>query len=68
MLFFLIFISLCFVLYSDLCDGLVILQLLEKVNVAVNWKKVNNPPYPVLGANMKKVRAPCTRVKVIESW
>lgn len=42
-------------LYWDLCDGLVILQLFEKVNVHVNWKKVNNPPYPVLGANMKKL-------------
>ncbi|XP_042245148.1 plastin-1-like [Thunnus maccoyii] len=42
-------------LYWDLCDGLVIMQLYEKVNVPVNWKKVNNPPYPVLGANMKKL-------------
>ncbi|KAM9341034.1 plastin-1 [Symphorus nematophorus] len=42
-------------LYSDLCDGLVILQLLERINVPVNWNKVNNPPYPVLGANMKKL-------------
>ncbi|XP_036006564.1 plastin-1 [Fundulus heteroclitus] len=42
-------------LYRDLCDGLVILQLLEKVRVVVNWKKVNNPPYPQLGGNMKKL-------------
>ncbi|XP_045919249.1 plastin-1 [Micropterus dolomieu] len=42
-------------LYCDLCDGLVILQLYEKVNVPVNWKRINNPPYPVLGANMKKL-------------
>uniref|UniRef100_A0A3Q3JPF2 Plastin 1 n=2 Tax=Monopterus albus TaxID=43700 RepID=A0A3Q3JPF2_MONAL len=42
-------------LYRDLCDGLVILQLYEKVNVPMNWKKVNHPPYPVLGANMKKL-------------
>ncbi|XP_041809982.1 plastin-1 [Chelmon rostratus] len=42
-------------LYSDLCDGLVILQLFEKINVNVTWKKVNHPPYPVLGANMKKL-------------
>ncbi|XP_014888470.1 plastin-1 [Poecilia latipinna] len=42
-------------LYRDLCDGLVILQLLEKVKVVVNWKKVNNPPYPQLGGNMKKL-------------
>ncbi|XP_028995041.2 plastin-1-like isoform X2 [Betta splendens] len=40
-------------LYHDLCDGLVILQLYEKVNVPVNWKSVNNAPYPALGANMK---------------
>ncbi|CAG5866652.1 unnamed protein product [Menidia menidia] len=42
-------------LYWDLCDGLVILQLLEKVRVNVNWKKVNNPPYPLLGGNMRKL-------------
>ncbi|XP_034714256.1 plastin-1-like [Etheostoma cragini] len=42
-------------LYCDLCDGLVIMQLYEKVDVPVNWKRVNNPPYPVLGANMKKL-------------
>ncbi|XP_022078623.2 plastin-1 [Acanthochromis polyacanthus] len=42
-------------LYRDLCDGLVILQLYERVNVAVNWKIVNHPPYPILGKNMKKL-------------
>ncbi|XP_008278336.1 plastin-1 [Stegastes partitus] len=42
-------------LYRDLCDALVILQLYEKVNVDVNWKRVNRPPYPVLGKNMKKL-------------
>ncbi|MED6261223.1 phospholipid scramblase 1 [Ataeniobius toweri] len=42
-------------MYWDLCDGLVILQLLEKVSVTVNWKIVNNPPYPQLGGNMKKL-------------
>lgn len=42
-------------LYRDLCDGLVILQLYEKVNVPVNWKRVNHPPYPILGKNMKKL-------------
>uniref|UniRef100_A0AAX7TF62 Plastin 1 n=1 Tax=Astatotilapia calliptera TaxID=8154 RepID=A0AAX7TF62_ASTCA len=42
-------------LYHALCDGLVILQLYDKVNVFVNWKKVNRPPYPALGANMKKL-------------
>uniref|UniRef100_A0A8C5N9P8 Plastin-1-like n=1 Tax=Gouania willdenowi TaxID=441366 RepID=A0A8C5N9P8_GOUWI len=42
-------------LYSDLCDGLVILHLLETVKVPVKWKRVNMPPYPVLGANMKRL-------------
>ncbi|KAM6960803.1 plastin-1 [Aplochiton taeniatus] len=42
-------------LYCDLCDALVILQLYEKVNVPVDWKKVNRPPYPALGANMRKL-------------
>lgn len=42
-------------LYWDLCNGLVILQLLEKVNVSVNWRRVNQPPYPALGGNMKKL-------------
>ncbi|KAG7511389.1 plastin-1-like [Solea senegalensis] len=42
-------------LYCNLRDGLVILQLYEKVHVPVNWSKVNHPPYPVLGANMKKL-------------
>ncbi|KAK7904073.1 hypothetical protein WMY93_016680 [Mugilogobius chulae] len=42
-------------LYWDLCNGLVILQLLEKVNVDVNWRKVNQPPYPALGGNMKRL-------------
>ncbi|KAM4542824.1 plastin-1-like [Odontesthes bonariensis] len=42
-------------LYWDLCDGLVILQLLEKVEVTVSWQKVNKPPYPLLGGNMRKL-------------
>lgn len=42
-------------LYWDLCNGLVILQLLEKVNVSVNWRRVNQPPYPALGGNMKRL-------------
>ncbi|KAJ8003776.1 hypothetical protein DPEC_G00151880 [Dallia pectoralis] len=42
-------------LYCDLCDALVILQLYEKVNVPVDWKKVNRPPYSALGSNMKKL-------------
>lgn len=47
-----------FCVLSDLCNGLVILQLLDKVKVSVNWKRVNNPPYPLLGGNMKKVCLP----------
>ncbi|CAL8300952.1 unnamed protein product [Boreogadus saida] len=42
-------------LYSDLRDSQVIFQLFEKMNVSVDWKKVNPSPYPVLGANMKKL-------------
>ncbi|XP_041066164.1 plastin-1-like [Carcharodon carcharias] len=42
-------------LYSDLVDGLVIFQLYEKVTVPVDWNRVNRPPYPQLGANMKKL-------------
>ncbi|KAI5103834.1 plastin-1 isoform X2, partial [Silurus meridionalis] len=42
-------------LYSDLTDGLVILQLYEKIQVPVDWKKVNRPPYPGLAAKMKKL-------------
>ncbi|XP_063287996.1 plastin-3 isoform X2 [Pelobates fuscus] len=42
-------------LYGDLQDALVILQLYEKIKVPVDWNKVNKPPYPKLGANMKKL-------------
>ncbi|XP_069753476.1 plastin-1-like isoform X2 [Narcine bancroftii] len=42
-------------LYSDLTDALVIFQLYENVNVPVDWNHVNRPPYPLLGANMKKL-------------
>uniref|UniRef100_A0A671R035 Plastin-3 n=1 Tax=Sinocyclocheilus anshuiensis TaxID=1608454 RepID=A0A671R035_9TELE len=43
-------------LYVDLQDALVILQLYEKIKVPVDWSnKVNKPPYPKLGANMKKL-------------
>lgn len=48
-------------LLSDLQDALVILQLYEKIKVPVDWNnKVNKPPYPKLGANMKKVLTPNT--------
>uniref|UniRef100_A0A8C9T4E4 Plastin-3 n=1 Tax=Scleropages formosus TaxID=113540 RepID=A0A8C9T4E4_SCLFO len=42
-------------LYGDLQDALVILQLYEKIKVPVDWNKVNKPPYPKIGANMKKL-------------
>ncbi|XP_054610393.1 plastin-3-like isoform X1 [Dunckerocampus dactyliophorus] len=43
-------------LYLDLQDALVILQLYEKIRVYVDWNnKVNRPPYPKLGTNMKKL-------------
>lgn len=43
-------------LYGDLQDAMVIFQLYEKIKVPVDWKnKVNKPPYPKLGANMKKL-------------
>ncbi|XP_061426452.1 plastin-3-like isoform X1 [Lethenteron reissneri] len=42
-------------LYSDLVDALVIIQLFEKIKTRVDWNKVNKPPYPKLGANMKKL-------------
>uniref|UniRef100_A0A8V0Z7B1 Plastin-3 n=1 Tax=Gallus gallus TaxID=9031 RepID=A0A8V0Z7B1_CHICK len=42
-------------LLIDLQDALVILQLYEKIKVPVDWNKVNKPPYPKLGANMKKL-------------
>lgn len=44
-----------FVLFSDLSDALVIFQLYEKIKVPVDWNRVNKPPYPKLGGNMKKV-------------
>ncbi|XP_061903976.1 plastin-3 isoform X2 [Entelurus aequoreus] len=43
-------------LFLDLQDALVILQLYEKIRVHVDWNnKVNRPPYPKLGTNMKKL-------------
>lgn len=43
------------VCYRDIDDALVIFQLYEKIKVPVNWDRVNKPPYPKLGSNMKKV-------------
>ncbi|KAM3868895.1 plastin-3 isoform 1-T1 [Diretmus argenteus] len=43
-------------LYGDLQDAMVILQLYEKIKVPVDWiSKVNRPPYPKIGTNMKKL-------------
>uniref|UniRef100_A0A674MHH4 Plastin-3 n=1 Tax=Takifugu rubripes TaxID=31033 RepID=A0A674MHH4_TAKRU len=42
-------------LYSDLQDSIVIFQLYDKIKVPVDWNKVNKPPYPKLGTNMKKL-------------
>lgn len=40
----------------DIDDAIVIFQLYEKIKVPVDWDRVNKPPYPKLGSNMKKVR------------
>ncbi|CAG5878472.1 unnamed protein product [Menidia menidia] len=49
-------LNLAFVANLDLQDALVILQLYEKIKVPVDWNnKVNKPPYPKLGTNMKKL-------------
>ncbi|XP_032887796.1 plastin-1 isoform X1 [Amblyraja radiata] len=42
-------------LYSDLTDALVIFQLYQNVDVPVDRNRVNRPPYPQLGTNMKKI-------------
>lgn len=39
----------------DLQDSIVIIQLFEQIKEPVDWNKVNKPPYPSLGTNMKKV-------------
>ncbi|KAM6326383.1 plastin-1 isoform 1-T1 [Podargus strigoides] len=42
-------------LYSDLSDALIIFQLYDMTRVPVDWNRVNKPPYPLLGGNMKKI-------------
>uniref|UniRef100_A0A7N6A2P0 Plastin-2 n=1 Tax=Anabas testudineus TaxID=64144 RepID=A0A7N6A2P0_ANATE len=42
-------------LYGDIDDAIVIFQLYEKIKVPVDWDRVNKPPYPKLGSNMKKL-------------
>lgn len=41
--------------HRDLQDAMVIFSLYEKIKVPVDWNKVNKPPYPKIGTNMKKV-------------
>jgi hypothetical protein len=43
-------------LYEDLKDGLVLLQLFDKIQPGiVDWKKVNQPPWKQMGGHMKKL-------------
>jgi len=43
-------------LYQDLKDGLVLIQLFDKIKPGcVDWNKVNQPPYKAVGGNMKKI-------------
>uniref|UniRef100_A0A8B9GEB8 PLSI protein n=1 Tax=Amazona collaria TaxID=241587 RepID=A0A8B9GEB8_9PSIT len=42
-------------LYSDLSDALIIFQLYDMTRVLVDWNRINKPPYPLLGGNMKKI-------------
>jgi len=43
-------------LYQDLKDGLVLIQLFDKIQPGVvDWNRVNQPPYKKLGANMQKI-------------
>ena len=57
--------SLCLFSFSDLSDALVIFQLYEKIKVPVDWSRVNKPPYPKLGGNMKKVNDDSCEVLVV---
>ena len=41
---------------SDMMDGLILLQLEDIVKPGVvDWARVNKPPYPRVGALMKKI-------------
>lgn len=43
-------------LYGDMMDGLILLQLEDIVKPGVvDWARVNKPPYPRVGALMKKI-------------
>ncbi|KYQ96696.1 actin bundling protein [Tieghemostelium lacteum] len=44
------------VLYEGIKDGLVLIQLFDKIFPgSVDWKKVNQPPFKAMGAEMKKL-------------
>ncbi|KAG9343521.1 hypothetical protein JZ751_013687 [Albula glossodonta] len=53
-------------LYRDLVDALVIFQLYERIQVDVDYRKVNRPPYSSLGTNMKKDKLISTSLPVID--
>lgn len=43
-------------LYEDLRDGLVLIQLFDKIQPGiVDWKRVNQPPWKAIGGNMKRL-------------
>ena len=43
-------------LYQDLRDGLVLIQLFDKIKPGiVDWNRVNQPPYKKMGGNMQKI-------------
>ena len=43
-------------LYQDLRDGLVLIQLFDKISPGiVDWNRVNQPPYKKMGGNMQKI-------------
>lgn len=43
-------------LYQDLRDGLVLIQLFDKIQPGlVKWDRVNQPPWKAMGGNMKKI-------------
>jgi len=43
-------------LYDDLRDGIVLLQLYDKIQPGiVDWKRANQPPFNKMGGNMKKL-------------
>lgn len=43
-------------IYNDLCNGLVLFQLFDKIKPGiVNWDKVQKPPFKQMGGKMKKI-------------